>query len=55
MSVNTVFFTFFLLQVGKRPLHYAAKNRNPEVVTKLLDSGADVDMKDNVRKGSVIK
>ena len=55
MSVNTVFFTFFLLQDGQTPLHYTAKSGNPEVVTKLLDSGADVDMKDNVRKGSVIK
>ena len=55
MSVNTVFFTFFLLQVGKRPLHYAAQRGHPEMVTKLLDSGADVDMKDNVRKGSVME
>ena len=55
MSVNTVFFTFFLLQHGQTPLHQAAKYGNPEVVTKLLDSGADVDMKDNVRKGSVME
>ena len=46
---------FFPIQDGKTPLHWAAQNGKPEVVTKLLDSGADVDMKDNVRKGSVME
>ena len=45
--VNTVFFS--LVQRGKTPLHDAAREGHPEVVTELLCSGADVDMKDNVR------
>ena len=48
MSVNTAFF--FLIQIGKTPLHYAAEEGHSEVVTKLLDSGADVGGQDNVRK-----
>ena len=56
MSVNTVFFFFFfLIQDGKTLLHLAVEKGESEVVTKLLDSGADVDMKDNVRKDSVIE
>ena len=56
VSVNTVFFfSFFLIQDGKTPLHLAAQNDDSEVVTKLVDSGAEVDMKDNVRKGSVME
>ena len=49
------FLFFFPIQDGKTPLNWAAQYGNPEVVTILLDSGADVDMKDNVRKGSVMK
>ena len=48
-------FVCFPIQAGKTPLHWAARHGKPEVVTKLLDSGADVDMKDNVRKGSVME
>ena len=56
VSVNAVFFFFFfLIQHGETPLHLAAWNGCLEVVTKLLDSGAEVDMKDNVRKDSVIE
>ena len=56
VSVNTVFFfSFFLIQDGETPLHVAAENGCLEVVTKLLDSGAEVDMKNNVRKDSVME
>ena len=48
VSVNTAFF--FLIQHGWTPLHWAAWKGHAEVLTKLLDSGADVDMQDKVRK-----
>ena len=48
MSCNTVFF--FLIQGGQTPLHYAARWSPSEVVTKLLESGADLNVKDDVRK-----
>ena len=53
MSVNTVFF--FLIQDGKVPLHHASGAGHSDVVTKLLDSGADVFVQDNVRKGFVME
>ena len=43
------------MQDGETPLHVAAEQGKSEVVTKLLDSGAEVDMKNNVRKGSVME
>ena len=46
---------FFLIQDGSTLLHDAAWKGHLEVVTKLLDSGADMDIKDNVRKGFVME
>ena len=37
------------------PLHYAAEKGESKVVTELLDSGADVDVQDIVRKGSFLE
>ena len=51
VSVNT----FFYIQNGDTPLHGAAFKGSLEVVTKLLDCGADVDMKKNVRKSFVME
>ena len=53
VSVNTVFF--FLIQDDKRPLHYAAEQGHLEVVTKLLESGADVGVETWVRKAFVME
>ena len=47
VSVNTAFF--FLIQIGWTPLHCAAEKGHSEVLTKLLDSGADVDVQNKVR------
>ena len=44
-----------MVQNDKTPLHDAAREGHPEVVTKLLDSGADVDMKMKVGKYFVIE
>ena len=56
VSVNTVFsFFFFCIQNGQTLLHRAAFWGNLEVVTKLLDGGADVHVKDNVRKSFVME
>ena len=41
---------FLIGQDGKTSFHWAADNGHLDVVTKLLDSGADVHVKDNVRK-----
>ena len=41
---------FLIGQNGWTPLHWAAGDGELEVVTKLLDSGADVQVKDNVGK-----
>ena len=41
---------FWIGQDGGTSLHWAARYGHLEVVTKLLDSGADVHVKDNVRK-----
>ena len=43
------------MQSGRTPLHEAACVGSVEVVTKLLDSGADVGEKDVVRKSFVIE
>ena len=51
--VNTAFF--FLLQDGWTPLYNAARWGNSEALTKLLDSGADVDVPDKVRKVFVLE
>ena len=53
VSVNTAFF--FLIQDGWTPLHWAAQEGHSEVLTKLLDSGADVGMHDEVRKVYVME
>ena len=53
MSVNTAFF--FLIQDGSTPLHYAAMDGDSELLTKLLDSGADVGMQSKVRKVFVME
>ena len=53
VSVNTAFF--FLIQNGSMPLHDASLGGHSEVVRKLLDSGADVDEKDIVRKVFVME
>ena len=53
MSVNTFFF--ILIQIGSTPLHNSAMQGHSEVVTKLLGSGADVDMKNIVRKSFVME
>ena len=42
------------MQLSRTPLHEAACVGNVEVVTTLLDSGADVGEKDVVRKSFVI-
>ena len=44
-----------MMQWGRAPLHEAACVGSVEVVTKLLDSGADVGEKDVVRKSFVIE
>jgi ankyrin repeat protein len=36
-------------QNGRTPLHWAAEGGHPPVVKLLVDSGADVEAKDNVR------
>ena len=41
---------FLIGQDGGTPIFWAAEGGHLEVVTKLLDSGADVHVKDNVRK-----
>ena len=38
------------MQFGSTPLHEAAKRDSVEVVTKLLDSGADLHVRDSVSK-----
>ena len=52
MSVNTVFvfFVFVFVQNNKTPLHYAAEEGHLGVVTKLLESGADMGVKTWVRR-----
>ena len=39
---------FFLLKDGDTPLHLAAQNGHAEVVTKMLESGADHGVKGKV-------
>ena len=51
--MNIVFF--FLIQSGRTSLHHASGTDHSEVVTTLLDSGADLGMEDNVRKGFVME
>ena len=46
---------FFLVQNDKTPLHYAAEEGHLGVVTKLLEGGADVDVKAWVRKAFVME
>ena len=46
---------FFLVQNDKTPLHYAAEEGHLGVVTKLLESGADVGVKAWVRKAFVME
>ena len=53
--VKHCFLLFIYIQYGQTPLHDAALVGHSEVVTKLLDSGADVDIKDKVRKGFVME
>ena len=60
VNLNTVsfflsFFFFLLVQHGRTPLHDAAEKGHSEVVTKLLESGADVDVKAWVRKAFVME
>ena len=43
------------MQDGDTPLHLAVVYNNLEVVTKLLDCGAEVDMKNNVRRSFVME
>ena len=50
VSVNTAFS--FLIQESWTPLHHAAHKGHSEVLTKLLDSGADVDLQDDVRNSA---
>ena len=47
--------SFFLIQDGYAPLHYAAVEGHSEVVTKLVDSGADMGLQNNVRKVFVME
>ena len=49
VSVNT------FIQDGNTTLHIAALRGNLEIVTKLLDCGAEVDMKNNVRRSFVME
>ena len=53
VSVNIAFF--FLIQDGWTPLHYAAWKGHSEMLTKLLDSGAVVDVQEKVRKVFVMQ
>ena len=40
---------FFIIQDDKTPLYAAAGRNSLEIVTKLLDSGADLHVRDKVR------
>jgi hypothetical protein len=40
------------MQCGTTPLHQAAANNAMAVVAALLERGADVNVKDNVRRGA---
>jgi ankyrin repeat protein len=41
---------FWLFQIGNTSIIFAAANGHTEIVKLLLDAGADVNMKNNVRK-----
>ena len=50
--INTVYYIYW--QFGKTALHWAAEWGREELVTALLDAGADIDQKDgNVRTISI--
>lgn len=43
-------FSFYLFQLDRTPLHWAAANGNLDIIEKLVETGADVEAKDKVRK-----
>ena len=45
-----VFLLFDLFQYGKAAIHYAAQGGNLDVTQCLLENGADVNLRDVVRK-----
>ena len=55
-GLNTVSHSFSMIrfrdQNGSTPLHFASTNfeARPEVITMLLDHGADINAKDQVRE-----
>lgn len=52
LNVNT--FLNFMQSTGRQYIHYAAKGGSTEVVTRLLELGADINEKDKVMTGGSI-
>jgi ankyrin repeat protein len=53
ISVNLLFLSYFSPQNGDTALHIASKNGHPEVVKLLVQSHADVNIKDRVSTESL--